>query len=415
MCGPGSQRSTVKGASVVKQVLVRPQNAHQAALLRVLRDHGPISRAELGETVELSRSKLAVELDRLTEMGLVESLGLAASRGGRRSSIVGLASGLRFLGIDIGATSVDVAVTDGRLNVLEQISEPIDVRQGPDAVLAVVLDLVGKLRAGGQAFEVYGAGVGVPGPVSFRDGMPVTPPIMPGWNQYPVRDVLAQHLGCPVLVDNDVNIMALGEMHAGLARTVDDLLFVKVGTGVGCGIVVAGQVYRGASGSAGDIGHIRIDDDGPVCSCGNVGCLEAHFSGAALAAAATDAARTGRSDLLAERLAIAGELTAADVATAAAAGDPVSVEMVRNGGRRLGLLLAGLVSFFNPGMVVVGGGVAAGLGHPLLAELRSVVYRRSLPLATGNLPIVLSELGAQAGVIGATRMISDSVFSHDAP
>lgn len=397
----------------MRRVSVRPENAHQSELLRVLRDNGPVSRAELGEAVHLSRSRLAVELDRLTHVGLVESPGLAASRGGRPSAIVQLASGLRFLGIDVGATSVDVAVTDARLNVLEQVSEPISVREGPDAVLGVVLDLVGKIRAGGNAVDLYGAGVGVPGPVSFRDGVPVAPPIMPGWNQYPVRSALAQQLGCPVLVDNDVNIMALGEMHAGLARTVDDLLFVKVGTGVGCGIVVDGKVYRGASGSAGDIGHIRIDDEGPACACGNVGCLEAHFSGAALARDATEAARAGRSDLLAERLSESGVLTAADVATAAAAGDHVAVQLVRNGGRQLGLLLAGLVSFFNPGMVVIGGEVAAGLGHPLLAELRSVVYSRSLPLATGNLPIVLSEMGSQAGVVGAARMISDSVLSHE--
>ncbi len=397
----------------MRRVSVRPESAQQATLLRLLRDQGPISRAELGERVHLSRSKLAVELDRLVEAGLVEALGLAASRGGRRSSIVGLSAGIRFLGIDIGATSVDVAVTDGRLAVLEQVSEPVDVRSGPDAVLAVVLDLVGKLRAEGSAVELHGAGVGVPGPVSFRDGVPVAPPIMPGWNNFPVRTVLSQHLGCPVQVDNDVNIMALGEMHAGLARTVGDLLFVKVGTGVGCGIVVDGKVYRGASGSAGDIGHIRVDDEGPVCACGNVGCLEAHFSGSALARNALEAARAGRSEPLADRLAAAGSLTAADVAAAAQAGDPVSVDLVRNGGQRLGLLLAGLVSFFNPAMVVLGGEVAAGLGHPLLAEIRSVVYRRSLPLATGNLPIVLSELGAQAGVVGAARMASDSVLSHD--
>ena len=144
-----------------------------------------------------------------------------------------------------------------------------------------------------------------------------------------------------------------------------------------------------------------------------MGCLEALFGGAALARDAHEAARTGRSEWLAERHAAEGVLTAAHVAAAASAGDQAAVELVRDGGRRLGLLLAGLVSFFNPGMVVLGGEVAAGLGHPLLAELRSVVYRRSLPLATGNLPIVLSELGPQAGVVGAARMISDSVLSHD--
>ncbi|MGZ4593016.1 MAG: ROK family protein, partial [Actinomycetes bacterium] len=368
-------------------------------------------RAELGDAVHLSRSKLAVELDRLTEAGLVEAGGLAASRGGRRSSIVRLASTLRFVGVDIGATSVDVAITDPELRVLAHASEPSDVRQGPDAVLAVALDLVGKLRADGVAPEIHVIGVGGPGPVSFRDGARVAPPIMPGWDQFPVRSVLSQHLGAPVLVDNDVNIMALGEMHAGLSRTVDDFLFVKIGTGVGCGIVVDGKVYRGVSGSAGDIGHIRVEDEGPVCACGNTGCLESFFSGAALAREAMEAARSGRSFALADRLAEAGTLTAADVAAAAGAGDPVAVQLVLDGGRRLGFLLAGLVSFFNPGMVVIGGGVAAGLGHPLLAEVRSVVYRRSLPLATGNLPIVLSEMGSEAGVVGAARLISDSVFS----
>jgi glucokinase-like ROK family protein len=389
---------------------IRPENRHQARLLVLLRDNGPISRAELGDAVELSRSKLAIELDRLTALGLVEPAGYAASRGGRRSGIVQLASDLRFVGIDIGATSVDVAITGGDLTVLAHTSEPVDVRQGPDLVLAVALDLVAKLRADGLAPEIHGVGVGVPGPVSFKDGVPVAPPIMPGWDGFPVRSVLSQRLGAPVLVDNDVNIMALGEMHAGLSRRVDDFLFVKVGTGVGCGIVVNGSVYRGVSGSAGDIGHIRIEDEGPVCTCGNVGCLESIFSGAALAREALAAARSGRSDVLADRLAQAGTVDAADVAVAVAAGDPCALEMVRDGGHRLGLLLAGLVNFFNPGMVVIGGEVAAGLGHPFLAEVRSVVYRRSLPLATGNLPIALSEMGAQAGVVGAVRMISDSVL-----
>jgi glucokinase-like ROK family protein len=392
-------------------VSIRPENRHQALLLALLRDTGAVSRAELGDAVKLSRSKLAVELDRLTDLGLIEDGGLAASRGGRRSGIVALSRQLRFVGIDIGATSVDVAITDPELKVIAHASEAADVRQGPDVVLAVALELVAKLRADGIAPEIHGAGVGVPGPVSFRDGVPVAPPIMPGWDQFPVRSVLSQHLGAPVLVDNDVNIMALGEMHAGLSRKVSDFLFVKIGTGVGCGIVVDGRVYRGVSGSAGDIGHIRIEDEGPLCACGNTGCLEAFFSGAALAREALAAARSGRSFILADRLAEAGTLDASDVTDAMSAGDPVAIEMVRDGGRRLGFLLAGLVNFFNPGMVVIGGEVAAGLGHPFLAEVRSVVYRRSLPLATGNLPIVLSEMGPEAGVVGAARMISDSVFS----
>lgn len=389
---------------------VRPENAHQARVLGLLRGGGPQSRAELGESIHLSRSKLALELDRLTEAGFVESGGLAASRGGRRSSVVQLATDLRFVGIDVGATSVDVAVTNGELDILGHVSADIRVTDGPTAVLDKALELLGKLRADGLAPHVRGAGIGVPGPVSFRDGVPVVPPIMPGWDQFPVREAMSQELGCPVLVDNDVNLMALGEHHAGVARTAADFLLVKIGTGIGCGIVVDGVVYRGISGSAGDIGHIQVDDDGPVCACSNIGCLEAYASGAALARDATVAARDGRSPQLAERLEQAGELSAEDVTAAAAAGDPIAVQLLRGSGHRVGQVLASLVSFFNPGLVAIGGGVA-GAGHSLLAEIRSVVYRRSLPLATGNLPIVLSELASAAGVVGGARMISDHVFS----
>jgi glucokinase-like ROK family protein len=392
------------------RMTARPQNVHQARLLRLLRDEGPRSRAELGDVVQLSRSKLAVELDRLVDLGLVETAGLAASRGGRRSGIVRLSPGLRFVAFDIGATSIDVAVTNGELEVLGHVAEECAVRDGATVVLERAVELLGKLRDEGLIPQVHGAGIGVPGPVSFRDGMPVAPPIMPGWDRFPVREAISQELGCPVLVDNDVNIMALGELHAGLARSVRDFLLVKIGTGIGCGIVVDGAIYRGVSGSAGDIGHIRIDDDGPVCACGNAGCLEAYFGGAALARDATAEARSGRSVRLAEVLATAGELTARDVADAAAAGDPVAVRLIREGGRHVGQVLAGLVSFFNPGLVIIAGGVA-GLGHTLLAEIRGVVYRRSLPLATGNLPIVLSELPGTAGVIGGTRLISDHVFA----
>ncbi|WP_405152162.1 ROK family transcriptional regulator [Sphaerisporangium sp. NBC_01403] len=386
---------------------VRPDNVHQATLLRLLRDGGR-SRAELGDVVELSRSKLNLELDRLIEMGLVEQAGLAASRGGRRSGMVRLSPHMRFVGIDIGATSVDVAVTNGELEVLGHVSEPCDVRIGPAAVLDRAMELLGKLREQGLYAQLHGVGIGVPGPVSFREGVPVAPPIMPGWDRYPIREALSQELGCPAMVDNDVNLMALGELHAGLAKQVDDFLLIKIGTGIGCGIVVDGKIYRGVSGSAGDIGHMRVDDQGPTCTCGNTGCLEAYFGGAALAREAVRIAP--RSAYLSERLASAGRLSAEDVAAAATVGDPAAIQLIRDGGRQAGQVLASLVSFFNPGLVIVAGGVAR-LGHVLLAEIRSVVYRRSLPLATGNLPIVLSELGDTAGVIGGARLISDHVFS----
>ncbi|MGW5277127.1 ROK family protein [Streptomyces sp. NPDC004044] len=383
---------------------------HQARLLRLLRDHGPQSRVALGDLVELSRSTLAFEIDRLLETGLVVPDGLAASRGGRRSHNVRVSPSLRFLGVDIGATSVNVAVTNAELDVLGHVAEPLDVRDGPVAVVERVLALVGKLREAGLAEHFDGAGIGVPGPVRFPEGVPVAPPIMPGWNGFPVREAMSQELGCPVLVDNDVNLMALGEQQAGVARSVRDFLCVKLGTGIGCGIVVGGEVHRGVTGSAGDIGHIQVDPDGPRCACGNTGCLEAYFGGNALVRDATTFAQSGRSTELAGRLESAGRLTPEDVSAAAGAGDTAALDLIRWGGRRTGQVIAGLVSFFNPGLVVIGGGLT-GLGHNLLASIRTQVYRQSLPLATGNLPIVLGELGQVAGVVGATRLISDHIFS----
>ncbi|WP_045864688.1 ROK family transcriptional regulator [Streptomyces sp. WMMB 714] len=388
----------------------RPANPHQARLLRLLRDGGPNSRAELGDQVDLSRSKLAVEIDRLLETGLVVADGLAASRGGRRSHNVRLTPQLRFLGVDIGATSIDVAVTNPELEILGHLNQPMDVREGPVAVFDQVLAMVAKLRDSGVAEGFDGAGIGVPGPVRFPEGVPVAPPIMPGWDGFPVREALSQELGCPVMVDNDVNLIAMGEMQAGVARSVRDFFCVKIGTGIGCGIVAGGEVHRGTTGSAGDIGHIQVEPEGRPCPCGNRGCLEAYFGGSALARDAENAAREGLSAELAARLESAGRLTAEDVAAAASAGDGTSLDLIRDGGARVGQVIAGLVSFFNPGLVVIGGGVT-GLGHTLLASIRTQVYRQSLPLATGNLPIVLGELGPAAGVTGAARLISDHLFS----
>lgn len=382
----------------------------QARLLAQLRDEGALSKAQLADRLEVSRTTVAAEVARLVELGLAQEVGPAASRGGRRSTLVDLAEDIRFVGISIGATGMSVGVTDGRLSVLTTRHRDCDIRQGPEVVLAVALELVREVLDEVGVDRPMGAGVGVPGPVDFHRGVSVSPPIMPGWDGYPVRDAVSRELGCPVVLDNDVNVLAVGEQHAGVAKGARDFLFVKIGTGIGCGIVIDGELYRGVDGCAGDIGHIRVEDFGPTCACGNTGCLEAFSGGAALARDATAAARAGRSPALAALLEEKGELTAADVGRAVSQGDAQAVQLIRESGRHIGQVLAGLVSFFNPGLIVIGGRVT-GLGHALLAEVRGVTYRRSLPLATGSLPIVLSELGDEGGVIGAARLISESVYA----
>jgi glucokinase-like ROK family protein len=380
-------------------------------MLRLLRDEGPLSRAELGGRLELHRPRVLSEVDRLAAADWVREAGPAASRGGRRSTLVELHPDLRFAGVDLGATSIDVEITDGRLEPVASFKEPADIRTGPKAILGRVDEILAKLRVEGAYQRLMGIGIGVPGPVSFRDGVPVSPPIMPGWHRYPVRELMVREYNCPVVIDNDVNIMAVGECHAGVAKSADNVLFIKIGTGVGCGIYLGGEVYRGPDGCAGDIGHIQVDAHGPVCSCGNIGCLEALFGGAALARDALAAARSGASPALADRLRANGSVTAQEVADGAAEGDVTCIGLIRDGGRRVGGVLASLASFINPSMIVIGGGLA-GLGHVLLAEIRSVIYRRSLPLATGNLPVVMSELGPRAGVVGAVVLASDVAFGE---
>ncbi|WP_345270038.1 ROK family transcriptional regulator [Nocardioides nanhaiensis] len=389
----------------------------QSRVLCALRDHGPQSRPELGAQMGVSRTTVGVEVGRLVTLGLVreQAIGGGPPGAGRRSTVVDLSPDIRFVGVAVGVTEMAVAVTDGHLAVLEEWHGPCELAQGPDVVLAEVVTRARALLAASGAEVPWGLGIGLPGPIDFAAGAPVAPPLMPGWDGHPVREQLARALGCPVVLDNDVNLMAVGELHA-CSGAGGDLLFVKMGSGIGCGVVVAGRLHRGSNGCAGDIGHVEVvAGDGRRCACGSTDCLEAHAGGAALLREATAAAERGDSAWLAQRLATrreagAEDLELGDLGEALAAGDRVTATLLREGGRRVGHVLAGLVSFLNPAVIVVGGRVS-GLGHVLLAEIRSATYRRSLPQATRDLRIVLSELPEQGGVVGAAHLVSDVVLA----
>ena len=237
---------------------------------------------------------------------------------------------------------------------------------------------------------------------------------MPGWDGYPIRERFGDRYGAPVWVDNDVNVLAMGEWRSGVAVGHDNVVVVKIGTGIGAGIISDGRLHRGAQGSAGDVGHIQVvDDPSVVCRCGNIGCLEALAGGEALGRAGDAAARDGRSARLRAALDQRGTVIAEDVARAASYGDPVAVAMLQSAGRRIGSMLASVVNFFNPSLIVIGGGVANSPDQ-LLAAIRETIYRRSLPLATRELLVQRSSLGGLAGVIGASAMVVDQLFARGA-
>jgi glucokinase-like ROK family protein len=394
---------------------VAPAEDRLQAIVSVLdhaRTHGSTTRASLVHATGLSRAVVTQRVAELIEYGLLADGDLGPSTGGRSPRLVRFrADAGHLLVADLGATSVDVALADLSGTILAHVQEPCDIAAGPELVLARVEELFARCLAGAEPRpgSLWGIGIGVPGPVEFDSGRPVAPPIMPGWDRYPVRERFAQY-HVPVWVDNDVNVMALGERRAGIARGHDNVVFVKIGTGIGAGIIVNGRLHRGAQGCAGDVGHMQVTDDpAVVCRCGNVGCLEAIAGGGALGRDAEAAARDGRSRFLAALLEEKGPLEAHDVARGATHGDPTCVELLTNAGRLVGHMLASVVNFFNPSLVVIGGGVA-GAGDLLLATIRETVYRRSLPLATRELVVKRSTLDDRAGVVGAAAIVTDELF-----
>jgi glucokinase-like ROK family protein len=361
-----------------------------------------------------SRPKVTAEVARLIHRGILVEIGEGNSQGGRRPRLLKFNGLLGYIvGIDVGATSLDIAVADLNACVLARDSGPADVRDEPALLLGQVKDRILKMlsRAGIQPRQVLGIGIGVPGPVDFAHGVLVAPPLMPAWEGFAIRGFFqATFPSACVMVDNDVNIMALGELRAGAGVGVDNFIFVKIGTGIGAGIVCNGQVHRGSSGSAGDIGHICADHNGPICRCGNIGCLEMMAAGPAIAARAMEAAQNGSSAVLTRKLkANNGVLRSEDVAAAAREGDRGAIEIIQSSGRLIGDVLAGLVNFFNPSLILVGGGVA-NIGNQLLASIRQAVLRRSTALATRNLGANYSAMGTEAGVTGAIHLALEHLF-----
>jgi glucokinase-like ROK family protein len=375
------------------------------------------SRSELVTHTGLGRAIVARRVQELIDRGLVTEGDVGRSTGGRPPrQLVFRGDAGHVLVADLGATSIDVAVTslDGR--ILGHHDVPARIEDGPERGLERVEALFETLLQTSPDVpgRLWGVGIGVPGPVEFESGRPISPPIMPGWDGYPIRERFTGRYGAPVWVDNDVNLLALGEWRSGVAAGHDNVVVIKIGTGIGAGIISGGRIHRGARGSAGDVGHIQVTDDASVvCRCGNVGCLEALAGGAALAQSGEGAALDGRSSRLRLALDQHGAVTAEDVARAASDGDPIAIDLLHVAGGRVGAMLASVVNFFNPSLVVIGGGVANS-PEPLLTAIRNAVYRRSLPLATRDLSIQRSSLGALAGVIGASSMVVDQLFAREA-
>lgn len=357
-------------------------------LARLVASGQATSRSELARVTGLARSTVSEHLAPLLRIDLIAEYETELSARGRPPLRLNLnpQAGV-ILVADVGAARGRLAIADFGQHFLAERSIVTEVARGPEVVLAEVRRELLQMLAEHQieTRKVRLIVVGLPAPVDITSGVPVRPPIMPGWDSYPVASSLQEAFAAPVLVDNDVNLMALGESRSRPASHCP-LLYVKASTGIGCGIVTHdGQLHRGADGAAGDVGHVRVPGRAEVCRCGGIGCIEAFASyGAILRKAGADQ-------------------ESADGAAHVAS-------LVRAAASDIGEVIAMLVHFFNPAVIVLGGRMTQ-FAAEMLAGVRSVVYQRALPLATRRLSVELSTLGYRAGIIGAVVLGVEHVLS----
>jgi len=392
-------------------------------VLNSVLDFGPIARVAIAQRTGLSRTTVSSIVDALIAEGFIRegSMLSAAPSGGRRAIELHFnAEAGCVIGIAMGRTHLSFLATNLAADIFARSLIPFSTVEGPDASLPV---LVARLRefvesAGIDWKRVIGIGVGVPSPLDAQLEMLVSPPRMPGWSGVNIRHWLQRELNVPIYLDNDANMGALGECRYGAGRNIPDLAYINIGSGIGGGLVLNGHVYRGASGSAGEIGHVTLDEEGPVCDCGNIGCLEALAGTRAI----IDDARTGRS--LAHIAALRGEDTAAlpapalrdmegaefdDVTAAARSGDQAAYSALQHAGERIGIAVATLINLFNPSVVLVDGRYTSA-GELLLEPLRRTAAERSLPVAWARTRIQLGALAQDAIGLGAVAAVLDAAF-----
>jgi glucokinase-like ROK family protein len=367
---------------------------HRANLERVVRAvrlAGSLTQAEIARSTGLSAATVSNIVRELRDNGTVQVT--STSSGGRRARSVALSGDAGIVvGVDFGHSHLRVAVGNLAHQVLAEQSEPIDVDASASQGFDRAEQLVGRLveSTGISPEKVLGVGLGVPGPIDVESGALGSTAILPGWSGINPRQELSDRLGVPVQVDNDANLGALGELVWGGGRGVKDLAYIKVASGVGAGLVIDGRIYRGPGGTAGEIGHITLDESGPVCRCGNRGCLETFTA----ARYVLELLRGSHGD----------GLTVPKMVQLAREGDPGCRRVIGDVGRHIGMGVASLCNLLNPSRVVLGGDLAEA-GELVLGPIRESVSRYAIPSAAQRLSVVPGSLGARAEVLGALALV----------
>ncbi len=379
-----------------------------AAALQLIWKEGLISRADMARRLDLSRSTVSAIVSELLTTKLIEEVGAGPSKGGRRPILLEFQYGaFSILGVDIGATHVAVALTNLKGEVEGWAQRAHKVRDDPKGTSALVVELaedcLAQLPKGSR--RLVGVGVAVPSPVDPKHPDVLSEVVLPKWKGVRLTAELKAHFKVPVLLDNDANLGALAEHWWGAGRGIDDFVYVKVATGIGSGHIVAGKIYRGATGTAGEIGHMAIDQNGPQCICGLRGCLGTFIGTEALLRRTRELLDQGQKSQV-----VKASLTLGSVEAAALAGDPLATQVVREAASRLGIAVASMLNLMNPAVVAIGGSLSK-LGDLLLEPLRETVKRRTLASSVAAASVVRSELGERDVAVGAATLVLDAALA----
>jgi glucokinase len=310
----------------------------------------------------------------------------------------------RLGAVDLGGTKIYSIVSDAACAPLADDYRPTEVERGSDAVIDRIVDSINASIAASPMGRAALAAIGIaaPGPIDAERGLILDAPNLRGWRNVPLAQRLRAAFDCPAVLENDANAAGLGEFLFGAGRGSRHMIYLTVSTGIGGGLILDGQLYRGAGGAAGELGHVVVDADGPLCGCGQRGCLEAFASGTAIAARATEAIAERRPTTIA-RFAGDDDVAAEHVALAAADGDPVAREIIGRAARALGLGLAGFVNIFNPDLIVIGGGTAQ-IGPPLIDPAIETMRANAFAGPVAHVRLVPAALGGRAAAIGALAL-----------
>ena len=313
---------------------------------------------------------------------------------------------VKRIGIDVGGTNVKIALVDGDGKIIYSNSVPTYAQMGYEYTVNNIKQAIKDLmkETNTEAKDIQGIGFDFPGQVDCKTGVVKLAPNIPGWVNVPIAQMIEEEFHIPTRIDNDVRCAALGELKFGAGRGCENFVCITVGTGIGSGLVINGKVVRGAANAAGELGHIKLQmEDGPLCGCGDSGCLEAFASGPSIVAMAQEYLKGGKSAKFRE-LAGDGEITPYIVAKAAEAGDPVAKRIFEKMGYYIGMGLTSVINLLNPEKIIIGGGVAE-CGDLLLDPIRRTINDRAMKVQRESVEIVPAELGNSAGVIGASMLV----------